>query len=170
MKMQCNNCHKLSAGANRENAMRNIVHTTGCFVIADGFKPKNYHEVLDYTCEEAETIGEVIEGLKYDADKPQMQLLDNLAMIELAKVLTFGAKKYAPNNWRNGISSSRLLAACLRHVFAYLGGQKNDEETGLSHLAHAMCCLMFAINLAKTKPELSDHYFATAPTAKKEGD
>ena len=96
-------------------------------------------------------------GTKHDSDKPMMNLLDAYAMEHLAAVLTFGAKKYSANNWRKGISSSRLLAAALRHIFSYLGGEKLDSESNLSHLAHAMCCLMFAINLASRKPEFTDH-------------
>jgi len=97
-------------------------------------------------------------GLKYDSDKPQMQLLSSIAIAELSKVLTFGAHKYAAHNWRNGISSTRLLGAALRHIFAYLGGQTNDPETGLSHIAHAMCCCMFILELNITIPGTDDRY------------
>lgn len=41
---------------------------------------------------------------KYDSEKPRMDLLDPTAMQELAMVLTFGAGKYAANNWRYGLS------------------------------------------------------------------
>ena len=96
-------------------------------------------------------------GTKHDQAKPRMDLLDTYALTQLTLVLGFGAKKYADDNWRSGIASRRLLAATLRHVLAYMDGQDLDEESNLSHLAHAMCNLMFAINLAHTKPELSDH-------------
>lgn len=96
-------------------------------------------------------------GVKFDQDKPRMDLLDPAAMTQLAAVLTFGAQKYAPHNWREGISKSRLIAAALRHLFSYLGGQDKDEETGLSHVAHAMCCCMFILGL-EGRPELDDRY------------
>lgn len=96
-------------------------------------------------------------GLKYDQEKPRMDLLDGYAIEQLAKVLTFGADKYAAHNWRKGISKSRLLAALLRHTFAYLVGQDKDEETGLSHIAHAMCCCMFILGL-EHRPELDDRF------------
>lgn len=86
-------------------------------------------------------------GMKFDSEKPRMDLLDHYAVEQLAMVLTFGAKKYAAHNWRNGISKSRLIAAALRHLFAYLGGEDNDPESGLSHVAHAMCCCMFLLGL-----------------------
>lgn len=98
-------------------------------------------------------------GAKYDTDKPRMELLDSYAMEQLAKVLTFGAKKYAAHNWRKGISKSRLIAAALRHIFAYLGGVDKDEETGLSHIAHAMCCCMFILGL-EHRTDLDDRHNA----------
>ena len=96
------------------------------------------------------------EGLKYDQDKPMMDLLDPLAMEGLAKVLTFGAKKYARNNWRGGISYSRLVAALLRHTFAIMRGQYTDDESGLPHIDHVQCCAMFLSNMMKTRPDLDD--------------
>jgi hypothetical protein len=65
------------------------------------------------------------------------------AALEVAKVLAFGAEKYAPRNWEKGIKYSRLYASALRHAHAYLSGEYRDPETGLSHLAHFACCLMF---------------------------
>lgn len=97
-------------------------------------------------------------GIKFDTDKPDMSLLSTLAITELAKVLSFGKVKYAAHNWRKGITTSRLIAAMLRHIFAYLGGENKDPETGLSHMAHAMCCCMFILELAVIRPELDDRF------------
>jgi hypothetical protein len=74
-----------------------------------------------------------------------MDLLPGEALEEIAKVLSFGAKKYAAHNWRKGFAWSRLLAACLRHLFAYGRGERTDPESGLSHLAHAGCMLLFLL-------------------------
>jgi hypothetical protein len=79
----------------------------------------------------------------------------------VGQVLTFGKKKYAAHNWRKGIQISRLMAACLRHVLAFNSGEDFDPETGLSHLYHASCCLMFASELIETKrEEVDDRYRA----------
>jgi len=108
---------------------------------------------------EALTFHALPGGIKHDQDKPRMDLLDPYAIEQLAKVLTFGASKYAAHNWREGISKSRLIAAALRHLFAYLGGQDKDPETGLSHIGHAMCCCMFLLGL-EHRPELDDRWKA----------
>lgn len=97
-------------------------------------------------------------GIKYDQDKPDFSLLSSVSMNELAKVLTFGKEKYAAHNWRKGITLTRLNAAAMRHIFAHNNGEDLDSETGLSHLAHAMCCMMFAIELQKTRSDVDDRY------------
>lgn len=97
-------------------------------------------------------------GRKDDKEKVRLELISSHALIQLGSVLTFGAKKYADNNWRAGISYTRILGAILRHVFAYLGGETHDPETGLSHIAHAMCECMFLLEFEKTHPEMDDRY------------
>ena len=39
-------------------------------------------------------------GVKYDSDKPKWNLLPWDELEDVVKVLTFGAKKYAPDNWK----------------------------------------------------------------------
>jgi Domain of unknown function (DUF5664) len=97
-------------------------------------------------------------GMKHDQDKPQMELISSTWIEGVAAVLTFGAKKYAAHNWRKGIAQSRLLGATLRHLFAYSRGEDLDPETGLCHLYHASCCIMFASELRITHPELDDRW------------
>ena len=82
-------------------------------------------------------------GLKFDKDKCRLDLLPFEVIWDVGKVLTFGAKKYYDNNWKKGISWMRVLGASLRHIFSFIGGEDKDKETGLSHLSHAICCLMF---------------------------
>lgn len=99
-------------------------------------------------------------GVKHDQGKPDMSLLSPHALLEVAKVMDFGKKKYAAHNWRAGMAWSRLLAAALRHLMAFMAGEDLDPETGLSHLAHAMCCLMFILEFTKTHKDLDDRYKA----------
>lgn len=103
----------------------------------------------------------VSQGVKFDGDKPRMDLLDAYAIEQLSQVLTFGASKYASHNWRKGIAKGRLIAAALRHLFAYLRGEDKDPESGLSHVAHAMCCCMFLLGL-EHRDDLDDRWKETA--------
>lgn len=108
-------------------------------------------------------------GTKHDQEKVRLDLLSSRWLTGTGAVLTFGAKKYDDHNWRKGIKLSRLLAACLRHLFAFLGGEDRDPETGLSHLYHASCCLMFASELHETMPDMDDRYKGPASQTKSYG-
>jgi hypothetical protein len=95
---------------------------------------------------------------KYDNEKPRLDLVDFEALEGLAKVLTFGAQKYAAHNWRNGFEYSRVLAALMRHLSAIQRGEDIDPESGLPHIDHLGCCWMFLSNLMKTRPDLDDRW------------
>lgn len=97
-------------------------------------------------------------GIKHDQDKADMSLLSNVALLKIAQVMTFGKSKYSAHNWRGGFIWSRPLAAAARHLFAYIGGEDKDPETGLSHLAHACCCLFFVLEFEDTRPDLDDRF------------
>lgn len=97
-------------------------------------------------------------GVKDDSSKPPMHLIDGYALEQLAKVLAFGAEKYAPHNWRKGLAQTRLISAAIRHLSAFNGGQDTDPETGLHHAAHAMCCCMFMVWMSANKPQFDDRY------------
>ncbi len=97
-------------------------------------------------------------GVKHDSGKVRMDLLSPIALEEIAKVMTFGAKKYGDNNWRKGILWSRVFGALMRHAWAYWRGENLDPETGLSHLAHCGCCVMFLLEYSQTRIELDDRY------------
>ena len=97
-------------------------------------------------------------GTKHDDGKPPMELLDPFALEQVAKVLAFGKQKYDAHNWRKGIEYGRLIGAALRHTLAFVRGEDNDKESDLPHLAHAMCCLMFLLEMTQIHPELDDRW------------
>lgn len=98
------------------------------------------------------------EALKADSAKPRMDLLPFEALEEIAKVLAFGAEKYEAHNWRKGMKWSRVIAALLRHVSAFVKGEDRDPESGLSHLAHAGCCILFLLSYSLTSSGTDDRY------------
>jgi len=86
-------------------------------------------------------------GKKYDSGKARFDLVPLRAVLKIAEVLTFGAEKYGANNWQNVTPfEGRYFAALLRHLTAWRAGELVDPETGLSHLAHAGCCLLFLLS------------------------
>lgn len=95
---------------------------------------------------EYEPLKEV--GLKYDSGKPRMDLLPPRALLEVAKVLAFGATKYSPDNWRKIADiRPRYTAAALRHIAEDMIKPGHlDSESGIDGLAHAICDLMFVLD------------------------
>lgn len=83
-------------------------------------------------------------GKKHDDGKLRYDLIPHEVEEELAKVLTFGARKYDDNNWQ-GVGFDRYLAALRRHLAADRRGELLDEESGFLHLSHALCCLAFMV-------------------------
>lgn len=89
-----------------------------------------------------------INGSKHDSGKPLMGAVPPNALLAVARVLTFGAEKYGRGNWRQVENAeTRYLDAALRHINAYQRGEAADPESGESHLAHAVCSLMFVLEL-----------------------
>lgn len=91
-------------------------------------------------------LGIPVAGTKHDAGKVRLDLLPPDALLEIGRVLSFGAVKYAPRNWEEGIDHGRLYAAALRHLLAWQQREDRDVETGLPHLAHAACCVMMLLS------------------------
>ena len=95
-------------------------------------------------------------GARYNAGKPDMSLIPLCTLEDEAKVWAYGKQKYAAWNWAKGMDWSVPLACALRHIAKWQAGEENDEESGLPHLAHAMCNLRMLTLYAKTYPEGDD--------------
>lgn len=89
--------------------------------------------------------------MKFDTDKLRYDLVPPSAFRALAEILTYGAKKYKPNNWRYVEDYDRYTAALYRHLEAWRAGEECDEESGKPHLWHALCNVAFLIELTGDK-------------------
>jgi hypothetical protein len=95
-------------------------------------------------------------GIKYDSDKPRFGLFPPHALEATTEILTFGAKKYSPDNWKKLDNlEERYFDACMRHMWAIKKGERNDPESGKSHYAHAACCIMFLLENELTKEDIT---------------
>lgn len=96
-------------------------------------------------------------GTKNDQDKLMYELLPAQTIQDLVRVLTFGAKKYSPDNWKKvPHATRRYYAALMRHVEAWRMGEEKDPESGLPHLSHALCCLVFLHQLGEYEWEIQN--------------
>jgi hypothetical protein len=111
------------------------------------------------------------EGTKLDGGKSRLDLMVPEWELEVGKVLEFGCRKYADNNWQKVKGAEeRYYAAARRHMLAYKMGEKNDPESGLSHIAHASCCLMFLHWLTKGDREIEENSRKAKDEIKKMAD
>lgn len=88
------------------------------------------------------------EGVKHDQQKRRFSLFPTVALYAIVDVLEYGAKKYAPENWRKVPEArQRYYDAAMRHIHAWWMGESHDEESKHRHLAHAICCLIFLLTV-----------------------
>lgn len=89
---------------------------------------------------------------KSDDGKVMMGAIPPRALMAVARVLTSGARKYGRDNWHQVPARSRYYDAAQRHLVAWWSGEDKDPDTQESHLAHAVCCLMFLLELEQVSP------------------
>ncbi len=96
--------------------------------------------------------------IKYDEGKLPLDLLPSKPLEIIAEVLKFGKDKYGAYNWRKGMEWSRLIAALMRHLLAWKEGEDKDPETGISHLGHIGCCVLFLLEYEARNIGEDDRY------------
>lgn len=116
-------------------------------------KDSNEYSVLPVVSNDVTRV-----AVKFDNGKPKMSLVPNLALEAVAKVMTYGAIKYAAYNWMKGFDWTRLTDAAMRHIQLFNRGEDIDPESGLPHLAHAACCVMMLYDITQLYPEKDDRW------------
>jgi len=85
-------------------------------------------------------------GKKFDKGKLEWAKMRWAELTEIMQVLQFGADKYGWNNFENVEGAEdRYKSALMRHIIAYIQGEANDTESGMHHLAHAGCNVLFLL-------------------------
>lgn len=137
-------------------------HKPGTALRYDGEKPKMHHvhpfvwqTWLEQTVSNADliNISLCVNGFFYYRCKQSLEsawcYVTSSDMEQMVRVLEFGAKKYAEWNWMQGMAWSRVLNSFRRHILAIAQGEKNDPESGISHMGHVCCNLMFLTTYEK---------------------
>ena len=107
--------------------------------------------------ETVDKINKQLEAMRFNTGKPDWSLFPFEAAEEIVKVLEFGAKKYAAWNFtvNGGLSWKDCCSSIARHLFAFMRGEDNDPESGLSHIAHVGCNVLFLLTYIKNKKEFN---------------
>lgn len=110
-----------------------------------GMTPReiNDKDIQIYNDIKSKVVGED-GGMKNDKDKADWSIFKPLFKIAegVVRILMYGEKKYKRNNWQK-VSIDRNFAALMRHITKWVDGEELDSESGLHHLDHALCDLMF---------------------------
>lgn len=88
---------------------------------------------------------------KADNGKTRLDLVSPTFIEAVGKIRTFGVSKYGDSDSWAKVEPQRYMAALLRHINAYRMGEETDKESGMPHLWHAACNLMFLIDLDELK-------------------
>lgn len=153
---------------NEENILNNVLNNIVLF--NNGHNYIDNKLIISYCICELETIlfknekfynkidVQTDSAIKYDDNKSPLSYISYSLLKELTKVRRFGALKYSKNNWKKGFMYTRSISACMRHLLNYINGQLVDNESGLSHVSHAICCLEHLLYDFLHHPELDDRY------------
>lgn len=98
-------------------------------------------------------------AVKFDNDKVDWMILPYDALEEIIKVMEFGARKYARGNFASGegLEYTRVLNSLMRHILAFSRGEDLDPETGISHMAHAGCNVLFLLHYIKNPEKFKNN-------------
>lgn len=90
-----------------------------------------------------EALKEIIvadEATKHDQGKAQLSLISKESLEAEARAMAYGVGKYGRNNYKQGMSITRIIDALLRHTVALAHGEDTDPESGLHHADHIKAC------------------------------
>lgn len=100
--------------------------------------------------DESEDDGSEEVALRYNEGKARFELIDPEFEKGVALVLTFGAEKYGDENWKKSAGTDKhyeFVSGChgslRRHLAAIRDGEHLDPESGLPHIDHVACNVMF---------------------------
>lgn len=99
-------------------------------------------------------------GSRKNEGKTPLELISPILLEGVGEVLAAGAKKYEEHNWRRGMKWSIVLGSMLRHISKWISPIHSDfdEETGLNHLNHAACNIMFLMEYEHTCKHLDNRF------------
>lgn len=98
-------------------------------------------------------------GDRYNEGKVRWSLVDFPSLEPMVRVLMFGAEKYSAHNWKKGLPVTEICDSMMRHITAFLAGENDDPESGISHVGHIQCNAMFLAYMMKNRKDLDDRQF-----------
>lgn len=92
------------------------------------------------------------QSIKSDAGKPQLTLVPQQILYDIAEVREYGVNKYGKSESWKDVEIQRYRDAAFRHFLAYLREPNGtDEESGIEHLKHLACNVAFLCELERSE-------------------
>jgi hypothetical protein len=83
--------------------------------------------------------------------KVSMSKVPATAIIQCARAMMDGARKYGPFNWRkHPVKAHVYVDAAKRHLDAWFEREEESKDAKVHHLGHAMACLAILIDAQET--------------------
>jgi len=95
---------------------------------------------------------------RFNRGKPRLSLLLAApdALEGITRVLEYGAEKYGRDNWLQGLPFTEVVDSALRHLLKWFKGEELDEESGLPHVDHIACNVLFICQFWRTHNDFDD--------------
>jgi hypothetical protein len=101
-------------------------------------------------------------ALRFNEGKPGLAYILQFVnpMKAIARIMEFGAAKYDDGNWRKGGKPDKeYLDSMMRHLTYWLHGEVYDDDSGCSHLGHAIWNLLALHELNHPDEIMDDEVF-----------
>jgi len=95
---------------------------------------------------------------RYNTGKLKWSLVSWHALAPMVEVLMFGAAKYDSWNWVKGLKYTEICESLQRHLYAFMQGENNHQESKLSHIGHILCNAMFLSYMVLFRKDMDDRY------------
>lgn len=115
--------------------------------------PKDLHQCSDGTAASPSMGRRDCIG---NPSKAMFQLIPPESEEAIARVMTYGLKKYEPRNWEKGLPWSEIVGSLRRHLNAFLQGEQLDSESGLPHVWHLHANSAMLVAMVGRRPDLND--------------
>ena len=108
----------------------------------DGFRTNDYNVILQCIADHQEML--IGKGLKFSKGKRMWNLLPWDTLESVVDVLTAGAEKYSPDNWKHVPNGKvEYYNSLIRHLRKLENGEFLDADSGLPGTSHMVCCALF---------------------------
>lgn len=97
-------------------------------------------------------------AIRDNKGKPKWSLVPQSALEPMVRVLEYGSEKYGNYNWTKGMKITEICESLKRHLDAFMEGQNEDRESGLSQIGHIQANAMFLAWMMKNKNLMDDRF------------